>query len=161
MNVSNVIHAECLVPGKAEGRVTALAKPLSLWGGFDPARGTVSDVNHPDHGAECDLAPTEPNRSKHRAKQLDVKLAKAGYRSASLHYGIRIEDQRGFGSLAGDALLVDEQRICAPSGHLTQKVPLRTGTNRVTVMAFDDQGFSSNAAMKSSSERCPKGLRYL
>ena len=51
MSGSDLIHAECLVPGEAEGRVTALARPLSLWGGFDPERGTVSDVNHPDHGA--------------------------------------------------------------------------------------------------------------
>jgi predicted aconitase with swiveling domain len=27
-----------------------LSKPLSLWGGFDPEKGTVVDVNHPDFG---------------------------------------------------------------------------------------------------------------
>ena len=45
------IAAECVVPGTAEGRVTLLDAPLSLWGGFNPETGSVSDVNHPNHGA--------------------------------------------------------------------------------------------------------------
>jgi predicted aconitase with swiveling domain len=39
-----------LVPGKAFGRVAALAVPLSLWGGLDLATGQISDVSHPDVG---------------------------------------------------------------------------------------------------------------
>lgn len=41
-----------LVEGRAEGRVFALAEPLSFWGGFDAATGNVIDHRHPDKG-EC------------------------------------------------------------------------------------------------------------
>ena len=51
MNRMPSIHADCLAPGEAEGRVSLLSKPLSLWGGFDPGKGTLVDVNHPDFGA--------------------------------------------------------------------------------------------------------------
>ena len=44
------IPAVILAPGEAEGRVAALAEPLSLWGGYDPATGQVIDRWHPDHG---------------------------------------------------------------------------------------------------------------
>ena len=50
MTDGRAIHGECLVPGKAEGALTVLSEPLSLWGGFDLAAGTVCDVNHPQHG---------------------------------------------------------------------------------------------------------------
>lgn len=51
MSAAALIHAECLVPGRAEGLVTYLQAPLSLWGGFELETGAVCDVNHPDHGA--------------------------------------------------------------------------------------------------------------
>ncbi len=51
MNAGRDIRADCLVPGAAQGEVTLLQAPLSLWGGFDLASGTVADVNHPDFGA--------------------------------------------------------------------------------------------------------------
>ena len=51
MRREQILAAECIVPGAAEGRVTLLDAPLSLWGGFDPETGFVSDVNHPNHGA--------------------------------------------------------------------------------------------------------------
>lgn len=50
MSEFHVIAAQCLVPGSAEGEVALLDAPLSLWGGFDPETGAVSDVNHPNHG---------------------------------------------------------------------------------------------------------------
>lgn len=40
-----------LVEGRADGEVFALAEPLSFWGGFDSAQGTVIDHRHPDKGA--------------------------------------------------------------------------------------------------------------
>ena len=51
MNTTRSIAAECIVPGTAEGGLATLDAPLSLWGGFDPESGAVSDVNHPNHGA--------------------------------------------------------------------------------------------------------------
>lgn len=51
MKGKTVIQGACLLPGRAEGAITLLSEPLSLWGGFDPESGRVSDVNHPQHGA--------------------------------------------------------------------------------------------------------------
>lgn len=45
-----MIEGEPLVPGSAEGPVLVLDAPLSLWGGLDPATGTVADARHPQHG---------------------------------------------------------------------------------------------------------------
>lgn len=39
-----------LVPGTASGPVLALAEPLSLWGGVDPATGTIIEPRHPSAG---------------------------------------------------------------------------------------------------------------
>jgi hypothetical protein len=44
------IAATALVPGQAAGPVLALAEPLSLWGGVDPATGTIVEARHPDAG---------------------------------------------------------------------------------------------------------------
>lgn len=42
--------ATALVPGRARGPVLALAEPLSLWGGVDPATGLIVEPRHPDRG---------------------------------------------------------------------------------------------------------------
>ncbi len=39
-----------LTPGRAAGEIALLSAPLSLWGGLDLDRGTICDVNHPQHG---------------------------------------------------------------------------------------------------------------
>lgn len=42
---------EILVPGEAgEGPALIFEKPISFWGGVDPASGKVTDVRHPQHG---------------------------------------------------------------------------------------------------------------
>jgi predicted aconitase with swiveling domain len=40
-----------LVGGSAEGPALVLEEPLSFWGGVDPATGLVTDVHHPQRGA--------------------------------------------------------------------------------------------------------------
>ena len=40
-----------LVAGRARGTALVLEAPLSFWGGIDPATGVVTDVHHPEHGA--------------------------------------------------------------------------------------------------------------
>lgn len=40
-----------LIDGSAEGTALRLDEPLSLWGGLDPASGTIIDRRHPQHGA--------------------------------------------------------------------------------------------------------------
>lgn len=42
--------ARVLVAGVAEGPALCLDEPLSFWGGFDPANGTIIDVHHPQCG---------------------------------------------------------------------------------------------------------------
>ncbi|MCL4117417.1 UNVERIFIED_CONTAM: hypothetical protein GTU68_046399 [Idotea baltica] len=39
-----------LVEGQATGSAAVLSAPLSLWGGFDPVTGVITDVHHPQHG---------------------------------------------------------------------------------------------------------------
>ncbi|AKI01450.1 putative aconitase subunit 2 [Hoeflea sp. IMCC20628] len=45
------MSARALVHGTAEGPVFRLDDPLSFWGGFDSASGTVIDRFHPQNGA--------------------------------------------------------------------------------------------------------------
>jgi len=45
------IEGRLLVGGQAEGRALVLDQPLSLWGGVDPATGTIIDARHPQRGA--------------------------------------------------------------------------------------------------------------
>ena len=44
------MRGRALNPGEADGEVIVLDEPLSLWGGFDPERGTIVDAHHPQHG---------------------------------------------------------------------------------------------------------------
>lgn len=39
-----------LVEGEATGETVSLDVPLSFWGGYDPATGTIVDPAHPQHG---------------------------------------------------------------------------------------------------------------
>jgi len=43
--------AEAVVPGIGMGPMLMLDAPLSFWGGFDSAAGTVIEAGHPQHGA--------------------------------------------------------------------------------------------------------------
>ncbi len=44
------VPARMLAPGSAAGPPALLAEPLSFWGGYDAANGTVLDRWHPDRG---------------------------------------------------------------------------------------------------------------
>ncbi len=44
------IQGRVLHPGTASGNVLVLDAPLSFWGGFDPATGTILDQQHPQAG---------------------------------------------------------------------------------------------------------------
>lgn len=45
-----MMRARVLNDGAAEGPVLRLEVPLSFWGAFDPATGTIIDVHHPQRG---------------------------------------------------------------------------------------------------------------
>ncbi len=45
----DIVAAQSILRGSAEGRVIATTEALSFWGGVDPATGKVIDVHHPLH----------------------------------------------------------------------------------------------------------------
>lgn len=45
------LSGDVLIDGAAEGPLFRMAKPISFWGGVDPASGRITDPRHPDHGA--------------------------------------------------------------------------------------------------------------
>jgi hypothetical protein len=47
-------ESRTLVEGTARGTALRLDHPLSLWGGVDPATGTIVDGRHPQAGARVD-----------------------------------------------------------------------------------------------------------
>jgi uncharacterized protein len=46
------LQARPQIAGRADGPVLKLARPISFWGGVDPATGRISDPRHPNHDAE-------------------------------------------------------------------------------------------------------------
>ena len=44
------LEARVLIAGRAEGSALCLDETLSFWGGFDPMKGEIIDVHHPQHG---------------------------------------------------------------------------------------------------------------
>lgn len=44
-------RAEPLLPGRAHGRLLRVVRPLSFWGGVDPATGRIVDPENDAHGA--------------------------------------------------------------------------------------------------------------
>jgi predicted aconitase with swiveling domain len=49
---SETLRGSVQITGTAEAPVLKLEKPISFWGGVDPASGRISDPRHPDHQAE-------------------------------------------------------------------------------------------------------------
>ena len=44
------IQGTVVIAGDASGPICRLEKPISFWGGVDPATGRIIDPRHPDHG---------------------------------------------------------------------------------------------------------------
>ena len=44
------LRGTVVYPGRAEGRLLVLRKPVSFWGGVDPVSSTIADPRHPQHG---------------------------------------------------------------------------------------------------------------
>ena len=43
------LSANVLIPGEAVGSALVLEESLSFWGGFDPIKGEIIDVHHPQY----------------------------------------------------------------------------------------------------------------
>jgi predicted aconitase with swiveling domain len=52
MNLAMALKATAQIPGRAEGEVLKLVRPISFWGGVDPVTGRISDPRQPNHDAE-------------------------------------------------------------------------------------------------------------
>jgi uncharacterized protein len=48
--VTRTFPCRTLVPGRGRGEALTLREPLSFWGGFDPATGTLIDTHHQQLG---------------------------------------------------------------------------------------------------------------
>jgi predicted aconitase with swiveling domain len=44
------LEARVLISGSADGNALCLEETLSFWGGFDPIKGEIIDVHHPQFG---------------------------------------------------------------------------------------------------------------
>ena len=104
------LHGEVLIDGAAEGPLFRMAKPISFWGGVDPASGRITDPRHPDHGAGVAgtvLALTETiGSSSSSAVMLELiaqNLAPAalliGRPDAILILGVVVAREMGMGSI--------------------------------------------------------------
>lgn len=50
-DLRRILTGDVLVAGRAHAEKIVLAKPLSFWGGYDAAAGTIVDPTHPQAGA--------------------------------------------------------------------------------------------------------------
>jgi predicted aconitase with swiveling domain len=53
---ATLLRATVQIAGTATAPILRLAKPISFWGGVNPATGRISDPRHPDH--DTDIAGT-------------------------------------------------------------------------------------------------------
>jgi predicted aconitase with swiveling domain len=99
-----------LVDGEAQGPLLLLRAPISFWGGVDPATGTISRPDHPDHGrsiAGTILAlPATIGSSSSSAVMLELmhnRHAPAGILMAApdaiLAIGVVVAGEMGWGSI--------------------------------------------------------------
>ena len=50
MSVRNIVADKIVIDAECRGPLLRLLEPLSFWGGFNPADGTITDVHHPQCG---------------------------------------------------------------------------------------------------------------
>ena len=86
-----ILAAETLAPGHAAGDVTALAEPLSFWGGFDAATGTIVERHHPDAGRRLtgSILVMERGRGSSSGSSTLAESIRAGTAPAGIVLGAR------------------------------------------------------------------------
>jgi uncharacterized protein len=83
------IEGRVLFPGSASGPLLKLSAPLSLWGGIDPATGTIIHARHPERGRNVRgtvLAIAEPIGSS-SSSYVMLELIHSGNAPAALLLG--------------------------------------------------------------------------
>ena len=83
------LSGRVLAPGTANAEVLVLDQPLSLWGGLDPATGSVIEPRHPQRGASVTgrvLVMAEARGSSSSSSVL-AEAARAGVAPAAILLG--------------------------------------------------------------------------
>lgn len=99
-----------LVDGEAQGPLLLLRAPISFWGGVDPATGTITRPEHPDHGRSITgtilALPATIGSSSSSAVMLELMhngMAPAGILmaipDAILAVGVVVSGEMGWGSI--------------------------------------------------------------
>lgn len=78
-----------LADGHAEALALVLSAPLSLWGGMDPATGTLIDARHPQRGAQLAgrVLVMPAVRGSSSASSVLAEAARAGCAPAAILLG--------------------------------------------------------------------------
>jgi len=50
VTIAPALKAKVLLAGEAHGKVLRLGRPISFWGGVDPASGEIIELRHPERG---------------------------------------------------------------------------------------------------------------
>ena len=78
-----------LFDGSADAMALVLAEPLSLWGGLDPQTGELTDVHHPQHGAQLSarVVVMPSSRGSSSSSSILAEAVRAGHAPAAIVLG--------------------------------------------------------------------------
>lgn len=127
------MRAHAFVAGATEGPVVRLSQPLSFWGGFDSATGTVINRSRPEHGAVIAGRILVMPSGRGSSSSASV-LAKALRRGTS-PCGIILEQADSI--LAVGALVASELYGVVCSIAVAPSTPCQTG-DRLRISTCDD-----------------------
>jgi predicted aconitase with swiveling domain len=84
-----MIRARILFDGDAEGAALVLSEPLSLWGGLDPQTGELTDVHHPQRGAQMSarVLVMPSSRGSSSSSSVLAEAVRAGHAPAAILLG--------------------------------------------------------------------------
>ncbi len=122
-----VIRGTTLIAGTATGPLRKLAKPISFWGGVDPATSRVIDPRHPDHGCHISgtilVLPGTIGSSSSSAIMLELLRNDAapaglvvGTTDAILTLGIIVAGELGYRTIPVVRVGIDDQAALPASG---------------------------------------------
>ena len=120
-----VVTAEIFIPGTARGRVLRSARPLSFWGGVDPATGAITDPESEHCGTSIAgrILMLAATRGSSSSSSVLLELIVAGTAPAAiilgqidaiLGIGILVAHELGYAGLPLLRLGPDEQAQFAP-----------------------------------------------
>ncbi len=84
--MSEVLHGQAVIPGRAAGPALAASEPLSFWGGYDHASGEIIDRRHPlsGHSAAGRILCLPFSRGSSTTTAVLLEAVKAGTAPAAI-----------------------------------------------------------------------------